>query len=96
MKNALQKAKDKGAKIKIAVPFTKENTAAVKQLGTIAQVKNINSVSARVCIVDGKNVVIMPMNDKEIHSNYDFGIWLNTDFFGKSMESMFESVWSKA
>ena len=96
LRNALQKAKDKGAKIKIAAPLTKDNAASVKKLGTIAQVKNVSSVRARFVVVDGKNVVLMPLDDKKTHANYDFGVWLNTEFFGKGMTGMFDTVWNAA
>lgn len=96
LKNALQKAKDKGAKIRIAAPLNKNNASASKQLGSLGQVKNIDNVRARFVVVDGKHVVIMPLDDKETHANYDFGVWLSTKFFAKSMEGMFDSLWNSA
>ncbi|MBI4145039.1 hypothetical protein HY493_02430 [Candidatus Woesearchaeota archaeon] len=96
LRNALQKAKDKGAKIRIAAPFGKETQGAVKQLGQFGQVKHVDNVRGRFCIIDSKHVVLMPLDDKETHSNYDFGVWLNTGFFAKSLEGMFDALWQNA
>jgi hypothetical protein len=76
--------------------LTKENAAAAKALGAFGQVKHLDNVRARFIVVDGKHVVAMPLDDKETHSNYDFGIWLNTKFYAQGMDSMFEMLWEKA
>ena len=90
---ALQKAKDRGVRVRILAPHTKENAAAVKQLSTVAQLKNAN-IRTRFTVIDSKQVVLMPMDDKETHANYDFGVWLSTPFMAKGMESMFEALWN--
>jgi sugar-specific transcriptional regulator TrmB len=94
--SALQKAKDKGARIRIIAPMNKENAAAAKQLSATAQIKKLDTVRARFCVVDGKHVIMMPLDDKETHANYDFGVWLNTSFVSKSMDSIFDVLWEKA
>ena len=96
LKNALQKVKDKGAKIKIISVLSKDNAAAAKVLGAYGQVKSLDGIRARFCVVDGEQVVMMPLDDKDTHANYDFGVWLSTPFFAKGMESMFEMLWDKA
>ena len=96
LKLALQKAKEKGAKIKIAAQLSKENTAAVKILSAYGQVKNLDGIRARFVVVDGKHVIMMPLDDKETHANYDFGVWLNTNFIAKGMENVFDMLWERA
>jgi sugar-specific transcriptional regulator TrmB len=93
--SALQKAKDRGIKVRILAPQTKDNAAATKQLAAVAQLKSIDKVRARFVVIDGKHVVLMPMDDKETHANYDFGVWLSTPFMAKSMEQMFETLWAQ-
>jgi len=95
LKNALNKAKSKGVKIKIAAPFTKNNKDAQKSLANYGQVKKVDSVKARFCVIDGKSVVLMGLDDKTTHPKYDFGVWVNTDFFAKAFDNIFNMLWNK-
>ncbi|MBW2993172.1 hypothetical protein KY317_01195 [Candidatus Woesearchaeota archaeon] len=94
LKNALEKAKRKGIKIKIAAPLTKETGNAVKELSKYAEIKNTKE-KARFCIIDGKEVVFMLLDDASVHSSYDSGIWVNTELFAKTLENFFNASWSK-
>jgi sugar-specific transcriptional regulator TrmB len=93
LKSALQKAKANGVSVKIAAPLTKRSAAAAKKLGSVAQVRSVEDVSARFCVVDGKEITFMLLDDKEIHPSYDVGVWVNTKFFAKALEGIFESLW---
>jgi len=93
LKSALQKAKAKGVKIKIAAPLTKRSAGAVKKLSSLAQVKHVENIAARFCVVDGKEITFMLLDDREIHPSYDVGVWVNTKFFAKALEGIFESIW---
>jgi len=95
LKNSLAKAKDKGIKIRILAPVTKQSQQAVNLLSKYAQIKN-SDFSARFCIIDGKQVSIMALDDSQLHPTNDFGIWVNTDFFTKSFENIFEHLWEQA
>ena len=88
-----EKLKKKGVKIRIAAPLTKDTKDAVRELSRIAEVKNVDKISARFCIVDGKELVFMVLDDKEVHPTYDMGIWVNTPFFAKAMDGMFSMAW---
>jgi len=44
-------------------------------------------------IVDGKEMVFMMMDDKEVHPTYDVGIWINSPFFASAVENMFDTNW---
>jgi len=92
LKPVFDKLKKKGVKIRIAAPVTKESRGAVKELGTTAEVRNASG-NARFCIVDGKELVFMPLDDKEVHPTYDVGIWVNTPFFASALEDMFNTQW---
>lgn len=84
----------KGVKIKIAAPMTKDiPMTEMKSYSTMKDVKNVN---ARFCIVDGKEVMFMVMDDKDVHPTYDLGIWVNAPYFAGALENMFELVWNKA
>ncbi|MBD3313528.1 hypothetical protein GF345_03730 [Candidatus Woesearchaeota archaeon] len=92
LKPTFEKLKNKGVKIRIAAPLTKETASAVKELQGIADVKHTNA-KGRFAIVDGKEVVFMVLNDQEVHPTYDVGIWVTTPFFASAMEDMYDHAW---
>jgi len=92
-KKVFEKLKDKGVKIRIAAPLTKDCIDAVKTIGKLAEVKHVNDVRARFLIVDGKEMTVMLLDDDEVHPTYDVGVWLNTQFFASALEGMFDIMW---
>ena len=91
-KPLFEKLKKRGVKIRIAAPITKEALAAVKELGALAEIKDTDAKS-RFVIVDGKEMVFMVLDDKEVHPTYDIGIWAHTPFFAKSLDNLFSVAW---
>ncbi|MFH0977886.1 MAG: helix-turn-helix domain-containing protein [Candidatus Woesearchaeota archaeon] len=89
----LKRAKDRGVKIKIAAPMNLQSLKAAKHLAKIAQVKQTDDLTARFLVVDGKQLVLMALNDKDTHPTYDMGIWINSPFLAGAMETMFEKLW---
>jgi len=92
LKPVFEKLKKKGVKIRIAAPLTKETKDAFKDIANIAEVKHTDS-KARFCVVDSKDLVFMLLDDQEVHPTYDVGIWVDTPFFAKAMESLFDTAW---
>jgi len=93
LKPELERLKKKGVKIKIAAPITKESSPAVQDIQKVAEVKHTKDVNARFCIVDGKELMFMVLNDDDVHPTYDVGVWVNTPYFASAMEQMFENNW---
>jgi sugar-specific transcriptional regulator TrmB len=89
----LEKAKKRGVKIRIAAPITAKNKKVAKDLSKVAEVRNLDGLNARFCIVDSEQLMFMLLDDKEIHPNYDLGVWLNTEFFAQALEGFFEIAW---
>ena len=89
LKPVFEKVKKRGVKIRIAAPLTKECANAIKDLGTVAEVRHTNS-KARFMVIDGKELTFMVLDDKEVHPTYDVGIWVNTPFFASALEDLFE------
>jgi sugar-specific transcriptional regulator TrmB len=94
LKPTLEQIKKRGVKIRIAAPLTKETRNAVKEISDCAEVRHTNS-KARFCIVDGKEIIFMVLDDAEVHPTYDVGIWVNTPFFAKALEELFELAWKQ-
>ncbi len=93
LKPIFEKLKKKGVKIRIAAPLTKDTKSAVKDITSVADVKNATDVRARFCIVDGKEIIFMVLDDKDVHPTYDVGVWVNTPFFANALEGMFNVAW---
>ena len=91
LKPTFEKIKKKGVKIRIAAPITKDAMSAVKDLKGIAEIRHTDS-KARFCIVDGKELVFMVLDDKEVHPTYDVGIWVNTPFFASALDGLFDTA----
>ena len=92
MKPVFEKLKKRGVKIRIAAPLTKDTVPAVKDMKGVAEVRHTDS-KARFAIIDGKEMVFMVMDDKEVHPTYDIGIWVSTPFFASAVENLFDQAW---
>jgi HTH-type transcriptional regulator, sugar sensing transcriptional regulator len=92
LKPSFQECAKRGVKIRIAAPMNKELEQAAKELDGIAEVRDAK-IKGRFLIVDSKEVIFMVMDDADVHPTYDVGIWINTPFFAKALESMFELAW---
>lgn len=92
LKPTFEKLKKRGVKIRIAAPITKESAAAAKEIMGVADVRHTDS-KARFCVVDGKEVIFMVLNDSEVHPTYDVGIWVNTPFFASALEDLYDLAW---
>jgi len=92
LKPTLEKLKKRGVEIRIAAPITKDSINAIKDVRDIAEVRHTNN-KARFCIVDGKELIFMALDDKDVHPTYDIGIWVTTPFFARALEGLFNSSW---
>ena len=95
LKSSLLKAKERGVKIRIAAPLTEETKRAVEELRPIAEIRHLDSIKSRFCIIDEKEIAFMLLDDSKVHSTYDTGIWVNTEFFATSLQQFFDNEWLK-
>tara|TARA_Y100000310_G_C20678437_1_gene814443 strand:+ start:981 stop:1790 length:810 start_codon:yes stop_codon:yes gene_type:complete len=93
LKPVFEKLKKRGVDIKIAAPITKEVMSSVKDIEGVAEVRNTEA-EARFCVVDGKELIFMVLNDNDVHPTYDLGIWVNTPFFANALKSLFDLAWN--
>jgi len=93
LKPELEKLAKKGVKIRIAVPVTKENSDDVKDISKIAEVRDNKNINARFCVIDGKELLFMILDDEEVHPTYDVGVWVSTPFFATALDNMFQACW---
>jgi sugar-specific transcriptional regulator TrmB len=88
-----EQVKKRGVKIRIAAPLnSKEAEKVAKEMAGIAEIRHTDA-KARIVIVDSKELIFMVMDDAEVHPTYDIGIWINTPFFAKALEELFDIAW---
>ena len=92
LRPVLEEVAKRGVKVRIAAPMNKELEQAAKELEGVADVRDAK-INGRFLIVDAKEVIFMVMDDAAVHPTYDIGIWINTPFFAKALEDMFELAW---
>ncbi|MBI4448872.1 TrmB family transcriptional regulator [Candidatus Woesearchaeota archaeon] len=92
LRSVFEKLRKKGVKIRVASQLTKENKQAVAEIAPFAEVRDTDS-RARFAIIDGKEMVFMVLDDKDVHPMYDIGIWVNTPFFASAVQELFDSAW---
>ena len=93
LKPIFEKLRKKNVKIRIAAPITKEHSNVIEAMGKLVDIRHSNKLNARFCVVDGKEVMFMVLNDDEVHPSYDLGIWANTPYFAAALESMVDTTW---
>lgn len=93
LKSTLEKVKKRGVRIRIMAPPSKDHKQLVSNLKGIAEIKPSKDVNARFCTVDGRDIVFMALDDKDVHPTYDLGIWVKTPYFASAMDKMFDTVW---
>lgn len=89
----LNKLSKKGVQIKIAAPVDEESEKTMRDVSKIADVRGTNDVKARFCIIDGKEILFMMMDDQDVHPTYDVGVWVNTPYFANTLENLFNLSW---
>lgn len=93
---SFEKAKKRGVKIKIAAAVNANNAKIARELTKVAEVRAIESgFKARFTIIDSEELMFMLLDDEKVHPNYDVGVWINTEFFAKALEQMFEFAWDR-
>jgi len=90
----LSKLSKKGVKIKIAAPIDEEAKGIIRKAENFAEIKNLKDVNARFCIIDGRELMFMIMDDSNVHPSYDVGIWVNTPYFSEALEGLFNVTWN--
>ena len=95
LKNAFKKANDNGVKIRVIAPVTAESKDLLKNVSKFAEIRS-GDTNSRFCIVDDSELMFMLLDDKEVHSSYDTGVWVNTKMFSGALKGLFNSKWKNS
>lgn len=96
LRPALEKAYERGVKIRIAAPIGGAAREILDKITDISEVRNCTAINSRFCIVDRKQLVFMLLDDIETHPTYDLAMWVNTPFFASALSDMFNKVWQES
>lgn len=76
--------------IKVIVPDSHDDVKKLaRKFGVQIKTKNIN---ARFVIAD-KREIIFTIKPTSVHEDYDYGVWINSEYFANSMAYLFELAW---
>ena len=92
-KYILKKLSSQGVKIRIAAPITERLRKELKELSANIEVRHIENINGRFVIIDGKDIMLMLEDDKQIHESYDAAIWVKTPYFSTALENIFNHTW---
>ena len=95
--NLLRKASQRGVKIRIAAPYSKDTVKAIEKLRSVAEIRNAKSdVAGRFAIIDG-NHVVMALTDEKVHPTQDTALWSQSQHVAENLLGpMFEMVWKQS
>jgi len=93
LRGSLEKARKRGVRIRVSVPIGKDSRKIVDELKNVVEVKHNDKLNSRFVTVDGKDVVFMTQDDKEVHPSYDIGVWVRTPYFATAMDELFTQLW---
>lgn len=92
LKRSLERARKRGIKIAVVGPVTKESKEAAEYFKKLGNVKAVDEVRARFCIIDDKEVAFSLLDDEEAVPAYDVGIWVKTPFFAAALKNLLGNV----
>jgi len=92
---AFEKARRRGVSIKIGAPINAANVKVAKDMAKVAEVRDTSgkALNGRFAVIDSAQLMLMLLDDKTVHPNYDVAVWLSTPYLAQSMEQMFNSAW---
>ncbi|MFT4343442.1 MAG: TrmB family transcriptional regulator [Candidatus Woesearchaeota archaeon] len=94
-RRSFYRARENGVSIRIVAPITKSNQEAAKKLSEYAEIRQATDSLGRFIIVDDSHATFMLLGDEDVHPNYDSGVWVNSQFFAQTLQSLFEISWKK-
>lgn len=99
--DTLKKAKKRGVQIKIATRTSERSADAIKSMGGIAEIRNLNKreipLTGRFYVVDGKEMMFSLTDSKVVHASQDMALWSKSQYAASNvMEPLFELVWSRS
>src|SRR6266567_3476757 len=92
----LEKASDRGAKVKVAAPINQINASVARELGEVIEVRNVTTPMMRFASADSAEIIFVEdiPDDTNVNAGQDVATWTNDPLLVKSHEKIFEQIWS--
>ncbi|AAR38954.1 NEQ098 [Nanoarchaeum equitans Kin4-M] len=86
---------NRGVNIKMATKITERNVEYLKKIAPYVEIRDSDKINSRMIIVDGKEVLFMLNDDQNAYDQNDVGIWINSEFLAKALDSLVEYAFDK-
>lgn len=84
LKNVIKKASERGVKIQVKAPINGDkNKDVIESLRPFVDFKNNEEPTARYCVVDDREALLLLLTEDKVHPNYEVGVWLNSETISK-------------
>ncbi|HLE06245.1 MAG TPA: helix-turn-helix domain-containing protein [Candidatus Nanoarchaeia archaeon] len=83
LRNVIKKASERGVKIQVKAPMSERNKDTIESLKPFVDFKNNEEPTARYCVVDDREALLLLLNEDKVHPNYEVGVWLNSETISK-------------
>ncbi len=93
LSNHIKRAVKAGVDVRVSVPqgTDKETVANFAKIAKVAQHKE--TVPARFCTVDAKEIFFFLTDDAKIHRSYDSAVWVEAAHFVNYFDGLFDKEW---
>ena len=98
--NTLQKAQNKGIKIRILTPMISKNMDIIKTLSNLTEIKIIKEQGSlpigNMITIDKDQTIMMLTDDERTHSSQNISFWTDSDHFtGNFSKNIFNLIWKQ-
>ena len=88
--DTFEKLKKRQVDVRVMIADSEEEAKKLsKKFGATIKSRTLN---ARFLIAD-KREIIFTIKPTSVHEDFDYGVWINSDYFANSMAYMFELAW---
>ncbi len=91
----LERAANRGAKVKIAAPVNQMNSSVARELAEVIEVRNAVTPMVKFISADSAEIIFtedLP-DDTNVSAGQDVATWTNDPLLVKAHEKIFEQVW---
>jgi hypothetical protein len=92
----LEKAAQRGAKVKVVAPVNQGNASVARELSEVIEVRNVTVPIMHFATADSAEIIFLEdiPDDTNVNAGQDVATWTNDPLLVKSHEKIFETIWS--
>jgi len=91
----LEKAAERGAKVRVAAPINQINQSVARELGEVIEVRNSSGPMVKFLTADSAEIIFTEdiPDDTNVAAGQDVATWTNDPLLVKAHEKMFDQLW---